>query len=82
MVWYTHNLTAVNIKTMDTKEDDQSTRSIRELRWYRCRQVDEIRTNSGKLDESLIQRFQCLAKFLLKHEKQNPSPQLKRAYQK
>ena len=27
-------------------------------------------------------QFQCLAKFLLKHEKQNPSPQLKRAYQK
>ena len=26
--------------------------------------------------------FQCLAKFLLKHEKQNPSPQLKRSYQK
>ena len=26
--------------------------------------------------------FQCLAKFLLKHEKQNQSPQLKRAYQK
>ena len=27
-------------------------------------------------------QFQCLAKFLLKHEKQNPSPQLKRTYQK
>ena len=27
-------------------------------------------------------QFQCLANFLLKHEKQNPSPQLKRAYQK
>ena len=27
-------------------------------------------------------QFQCLAKFLLKHEKQNPSPQLKRSYQK
>ena len=27
-------------------------------------------------------QFQCLAKFLSKHEKQNPSLQLKRAYQK
>ena len=27
-------------------------------------------------------QFQCLATFLLKHEKQNPSPQLKRSYQK
>ena len=27
-------------------------------------------------------QFQCLAKFLLKHEKQNQSPQLKRAYEK
>ena len=27
-------------------------------------------------------QFQCLAKFLLKHEKQNPSLQLKRSYQK
>ena len=27
-------------------------------------------------------QFQCLDKFLLKHEKQNLSPQLKRAYQK
>ena len=27
-------------------------------------------------------QFQCLANFLLKHEKQNQSPQLKRAYQK
>ena len=27
-------------------------------------------------------QFQCSAKFLLKHEKRNPSPQLKRAYQK
>ena len=27
-------------------------------------------------------QFQCLAKFLLRHEKQNLSPQLKRAYQK
>ena len=27
-------------------------------------------------------QFQCLAKFLLKHGKQNPSLQLKRSYQK
>ena len=27
-------------------------------------------------------QFQCLAKFLLKNEKQNPSLQLKRAYEK
>ena len=27
-------------------------------------------------------QFQSLAKFLLKHEKQNLSPQLKRSYQK
>ena len=27
-------------------------------------------------------QFQCLAGFLLKHEKQNSSPQLKRSYQK
>ena len=27
-------------------------------------------------------QFQCLANFLLKHEKQNQSPQLKRAHQK
>ena len=27
-------------------------------------------------------QFQCLAKFLLKHEKQNPSLWLKRSYQK
>lgn len=41
---------------MDAKEDDQSTPSIRGLRWYRRRQVDEIRTQFGKLDELIVER--------------------------
>ena len=41
-----HNLTAVNIKTMDAKKDDKSTR----------RQVNEIKTKSDKLDELIVQR--------------------------
>ena len=41
-----HNLTAVNIKTMDAKKDDKSTR----------RQVNEIKTKSDQLDELIVQR--------------------------
>ena len=41
---------------MDAKDHDQSSPSIRELRWYRRRQVDEIRSKSEKLGELIVER--------------------------